>query len=120
LLSCCAADEPLERLSRVTPATARLAALVEAIAHEDLALEGAIRRWALRDPAVAAHVAAVDARRNELVHNIYAELHPDAPALAADLARLAQAFYLGAALSDPPIVGDEYRRMAALLMKVHQ
>jgi hypothetical protein len=62
----------------------------------------------------------VDARRGEFVHDIYAELYPDSPTLASDLTRMAQAFYLGAALSNPPITGDEYRRLAGLLMGVHQ
>lgn len=112
------AQQPLAELARVETPRARLQALVETVAAEDLALEAAIRRWAVTERAVAEHVARVDTARGELVSRLYQGLLPADPQQARDLTRLAQAFYLGAVLLDPPVQGDEYRRLARLLDRV--
>lgn len=114
------AISPLSELAAVGSPRERLRGLVEAIAREDLALDAAIRRWAASDPAVAEHVHRVDEARAAFVADLYGELVPDDPELAGDLSRLAQAFYLGAVLLDPPITGDEYRRLAKILDRIVQ
>lgn len=112
------AMDPLSRLAALDSPRDRLRGLIEAIADEDLALEAAVRRWAASDPAVAEHLRQVDQARTTFVAEMYHELLPDDPTLADDMCRLAQAFYLGAVMLEPPVTGKEYRRLAALLDRI--
>lgn len=112
------AMDPLSRLAAVDSPRERLRALIGAIADEDLALEAAVRRWAASDPAVAEHLRQVDRARTAFVAEMYHEILPDDPELADDMCRLAQAFYLGAVMLEPPVTGEEYRRLAALLDRI--
>ena len=112
------AMDPMSRLEALDSPRERLRGLIEAIACEDLALEAAVRRWAASDPAVAEHLRQVDQARTAFVAEMYHELLPDDPALADDMCRLAQAFYLGAVMLEPPVTGEEYRRLTALLDRI--
>lgn len=112
------AKNPLSELPAISSPHERLRRLIEAIANEDLALEAAIRRWAASDRGVADHVRRVDAAGAAFLTDLYGELIPRDAELAGDLSRLARAFYLGAVMLDPPITGDEYRRLAGLLDRI--
>lgn len=114
------AASPLARLAALEAPREKLSGLIEAIAGEDLELEAAIRRWAASDPAVEEHVHRVDEARAAFVTDLYHQIVPGDPELAGDLSRLAQAFYLGAVMLDPPITGAEYRRIAGTLDRIVQ
>lgn len=109
------ATEPVSTLEAIASPAQRLSALVELIAASNTALDAAMRRWAAVDPQIAARVREVDSQRHTLVAQTFAQLFPDEPQRAHDLTRLSEAFYLGATLLEPPVTGDEYRRLARLL-----
>lgn len=102
-----------------TPEGARqaLRRIVELVAAEDLRLEAAVRRWAHRNPAVAALVDRIDAQRGRLLFDLFLAATGDEER-AFFLTRVNGAAYLGAVHSRPPIEGEEYARMAAELERL--
>jgi AcrR family transcriptional regulator len=91
--------------------------LLHRVFGEKLALENAVRRWAVVDPAARAAVQAIDKRRLS-----YVERQMENSGLLPDVARArAQILYwayLGFALSDRPLLADQQRAILKEMLRM--
>ena len=91
--------------------------LLNRVFGERRALENAVRRWAVVDPAARAAVRAIDKRRVSLCRAPLARLR-DFTDVARTRARILYWAYLGFALSDRPLPPAQQRAVVAEMLRL--
>ena len=91
--------------------------LLHRVFGERRALENAVRRWALVDPAARAAVNAIDRRRLSYVEGLLRNLGLSRD-VASARARILYWAYLGFALSDRPLPLTRQRAMVAEMLRM--
>jgi AcrR family transcriptional regulator len=94
-----------------------LQVLLNRVFGERRALENAVRRWAVVDPAAKAAVRAIDKRRVSYVAHLLigSGISPD---VARTRARILYWAYLGFALSDRPLPPTQQRAVVAEMLRL--
>ncbi len=94
-----------------------LQALLHRVFGERRALENAVRRWALVDPAAKAAVRAIDKRRLAYVEGLLRNTGIS-PEVARARARILYWAYLGFALSDQTLPAAQQRAVVAEMLRL--
>ena len=112
-----AAERIIDDIESASRAGDALPLLLHRAFGERRALENAVRRWALVDPAAAAAVRAIDKRRLAYIERLL--LDSGIPRdVAHARARILYWAYLGFALSDRPLPQGEQRAVMAEMLRL--